>query len=76
MLAGSIFAAIDRAFRPAPEVFPEAAVDLIFGLQSFGHASLFVDCGFGQFSAKNKALFSGPQGIFGENCQTLAGANF
>ncbi len=31
VLAGAVFAAVERALRPTPQIDPEAAVDLVFG---------------------------------------------
>lgn len=38
MLAGAVFALVDGGFRPAPEVDPQAAVDLVLALGALGHA--------------------------------------
>jgi hypothetical protein len=40
MLSRSIFALIDGAFRPAPNIFAMPAVDLIFGANALGHVCL------------------------------------
>ena len=37
MLARAVFSDVHRALGPAPQVFPEAAVELVFRTQSFGH---------------------------------------
>src|SRR5208337_1442724 len=37
MLARSIFALVERAFRTAPEIFPEAAINFMFGADALCH---------------------------------------
>jgi hypothetical protein len=37
VLAGAVFAAVDRGFRAAPDVFAHPAVDLVLGRGAFGH---------------------------------------
>ena len=40
VLAGAVFALVDRAFRAAPNVLAEAAVDLVLGADALGHSRL------------------------------------
>src|SRR6185437_10740997 len=44
MLAGTIFALVDRGLRTAPQVDPEAAVDLVLRIRAFAHAMLLLLC--------------------------------
>ena len=37
VLAGPVFAAVDRALRPAPDILAEAPVDLVFRGYALGH---------------------------------------
>src|SRR5512135_3665577 len=41
VLAGTVFAAVDRALRPAPEIDAEAPVDLVLGTLTLAHWSSF-----------------------------------
>src|SRR5262245_23686884 len=43
MLAGAVFALVDRALGAAPEIDVEAAIDLVLRLLSLGHARSFFD---------------------------------
>src|SRR5690606_4505734 len=38
VLPGTVFALVDRALRPAPEIDPEAAVDLVLRRRALRHA--------------------------------------
>src|SRR6185437_6938029 len=44
VLAGTVFALVDRGFRTAPQVDPKAAVDLVLRIRAFAHAMLLVLC--------------------------------
>ena len=40
VLAGAVFTLVDRAFRPAPDVLAQPAVDLVLRLMALGHRVL------------------------------------
>jgi len=37
MLAWTIFTFVNRAFRPAPDIFAQAAINLVFGAKTLCH---------------------------------------
>src|SRR5258708_13110026 len=44
VLAGTVFALVDRALGTAPQVDPEAAADLVLRIRAFAHATLLLLC--------------------------------